>query len=63
MTEQQKKLLKAKIAVALLDELRRRPTEQEVERFSLAARVIYKTILGLHYERQQQKDRGQLALF
>jgi hypothetical protein len=63
MTAQEKRLLKAKIAVSLLDELGRRPTPQEVERFTLAACVLYKTILGLHYERKTQKEGGQLALF
>jgi hypothetical protein len=63
MTDQQKRLLKAKIAVSLLEELGRRPTPHEVERFTLAACVLYKTILGLHYERKTQKHGGQLALF
>lgn len=63
MTEQKKKLLKAKVALALRDELGRRPTEQEIERFTLAARVLYKAVLGLHFEQTQQKNRGQLAMF
>ena len=63
MTDQKKKLLRAKVAVALLDELGRRPTEQEVERYTLAARVLYKAVLGLHFERQAQKGEGQIALF
>jgi len=63
MTDQRKRLLKVKIAVALKDELGRQPTPQELERFSLAARVLYKAILGLHFERQQQKQSGQLAVF
>ena len=63
MIDQQKRLLKAKISVALLDELGRRPTLEEVERYTRAACVLYKTILGLHYERKVQKDGGQLALF
>jgi hypothetical protein len=63
MEEGKKKRLKAKISLALLDELGRRPTEQEVERFSLAARVLYKAVLGTHFERQQQKKNGQLPLF
>ena len=63
MTDQQKRLLKAKIALALHDELGRRPTVQEVERYTRAACVLYKTILGLHYARKAQKDGGQLALF
>ena len=63
MDEGKKKLLKAKISLALLDELGRRPTEQEVERYFLAARVLYKAVLGLHFERQQQKKNGQIPLF
>jgi hypothetical protein len=63
MTTQQKRLLKAKISVALLTELGRQPTREEVEKFTLAARVLYKTILGLHYERRVQKETGQLAIF
>jgi hypothetical protein len=63
MTDQQKRRLKAKISLALLDELGRRPTAQEIERYSLAARVLYKAVLGLHYERKAQKEGGQLALY
>jgi len=63
MTTQQKRLLKAKISVALLSELGRQPTREEVERFSLAARLLYQAILGLHYERKVQKETGQLAIF
>jgi hypothetical protein len=63
MTVQQKRLLKAKIALALQHELRRKPTPQEIDRFTLAACVLYKTVLGLHYERKIQKEGGQLALF
>ncbi len=63
MDERKKKMLKVKISLALLDELGRRPTEQEVERFFLAARVLYKAVLGIHFDRQQQKKNGQLPLF
>ena len=63
MTETQKRLLKAKISLALLDELGRAPTNTEIERFTLAARVLYKAVLGLHFERKIQKQRGQLAIF
>jgi hypothetical protein len=61
--EQKKKLLKAKIAVALQDELGRVPKKEEIERVFLLARVMYKAILGLHYQRKQQKKDGQLAIF
>jgi hypothetical protein len=62
-TEQKKKLLKAKIAVALQDELGRVPKKEEIEQAFLLARVLYKAILGLHYKRQEQKQSGQLAIF
>ena len=62
-SEQKKKLLKAKIAVALQDELGRVPTKDEIERVFLLTRVMYKAVLGLHYKRQEQKKHGQLAMF
>ena len=61
--EQKKKLLKAKIAVALHNELGRVPKDNEVEQVFLLARVLYKAVLGLHYKRQEQKSNGQLAIF
>jgi hypothetical protein len=61
--EQKKKLLKAKIAVALHDELGRVPKTEEIEQTFLCARVLYKAVLGLHYKRQEQKKSGQLAIF
>ena len=61
--EQKKKLLKAKIAVALQNELGRVPTKKETEEVFLLARVLYKAVLGLHYKRQEQKKNGQLAIF
>jgi hypothetical protein len=61
--EQKKKLLKAKIAVALQDELGRVPKKEEIERVFLLTRVMYKAVLGLHYKRQEQKKSGQLAIF
>lgn len=63
MTDHKKKLLKAKIALALWDELGRRPTEQEIEKFSFAARVLYKAVLGVHFEHTGQKANGQLVIF
>ena len=53
-TEQKKRLLKAKIAVALQDELGRVPKQEEIEQVHLLARVMYKAILGLHYKRKEQ---------
>ncbi len=61
--EQKKKLLKAKIAVALQDELGRAPKKEEIDRVFLLTRVMYKAVLGLHYKRQEQKKTGQLAIF
>jgi hypothetical protein len=62
-TEQKKRLLKAKIAVALQDELGRVPKKEEIEQVNLIARVMHKAILGLHYKRQEQNKSGQLAIF
>jgi hypothetical protein len=61
--EQKKKLLKAKIAVALQDELGRAPKKEEIEQVFLLTRVMYKAVLGLHFKRQEQKKTGQLAIF
>jgi hypothetical protein len=61
--EQKKKLLKAKIAVALHDELGRVPKQEEIEQVFFLARVLYKAVLGLHFKRQEQKKTGQLAIF
>jgi hypothetical protein len=62
-TDQKKRLLKAKIAVALHDELGRVPKDEEVNQVFLLTRVMYKAVLGLHYKRQEQKKNGQLAIF
>ena len=62
-TDQKKRLLKAKIAVALHDELGRVPKEEEINQVFLLSRVMYKAILGLHFKRQEQKRNGQMAIF
>ncbi len=62
-SEQKKKLLKAKIAVALHDELGRVPKKEEIDNVFLLARVMYKAVLGLHYKRVEQKKNGQMAIF
>ncbi len=62
-SDQKKKLLKAKIAVALQDELGRVPKEEEINQVFLLSRVMYKAILGLHFKRKEQKKQGQLAIF
>jgi hypothetical protein len=61
--DQKKRLLKAKIAVALQDELGRVPKEEEINQVFLLTRVMYKAVLGLHYQRKEQKQTGQLAIF
>jgi hypothetical protein len=60
---QKRRLLKAKIAVALHDELGRVPKKEEVDQIFLLTRVMYKAVLGLHYKRQAQKVAGQLVIF
>lgn len=61
--DQKRRLLKAKIAVALHSELGRVPHEKEIEQTFLMARVLYKAVLGLHYKHQEQKKNGQIAIF
>lgn len=61
--EQKQKILKAKVAVALYDELGRVPKDEEVENVLLLTRVMYKAVLGLHFQRKAQKKQGQLVLF
>ena len=61
--EQKNRLLKAKIAVALHDELGRVPKQEEIEQVFLLARVMYKAVLGLHFKRKELKKNGQLAIF
>ncbi len=63
MNEQKRRLLKAKIAVALHDELGRVPKKEEIEQVFLLSRVMYKAVLGLHFTRQEQKKNNQLAIF
>jgi hypothetical protein len=62
-TQQKKRLLKAKIAVALQDELGRVPNKKEIEQVFMLTRVMYKAVLGLHFKRKEQKKNGQLAIF
>ena len=61
--EQKRRLLKAKIAVALQDELGRVPKTEEIDQVFLLTRVMYKAVLGLHYRREEQKRAGQLTIF
>jgi hypothetical protein len=61
--EEKQKLLKAKIAVALQDEYKRVPTEEEIDNFYHMARIMWKAVLGLYYKRKEQKQSGQLPIF
>jgi hypothetical protein len=61
--EQKQRLLRAKIAVAIQDETGRVPTEQEIDQVFFLTRVMYKAVLGLHFKRNKQKQKGQLAIF
>ena len=61
--DQKRCLLKAKIAVALQDELGRVPKEEEINQVFLLTRIMYKAVLGLHFKRKEQKKQGQLAIF
>ncbi len=61
--EQKRRLLKAKIAVALHNELGRVPKKEEIDQVFLLTKVMYKAVLGLHYKRKEQKQAGQLAIF
>ncbi len=63
MTTRKQKLLKAKIAAALYHEEGRVPTKDEIEKWTKLAKVLYTAVLGLHFERQEQKKNGQLAIF
>lgn len=63
MTEQKKKLLKAKIAAALYHENGKVPSKEEIEKWTRFAQVLYTAVLGLHFERQAQKKSGQLTVF
>jgi hypothetical protein len=63
MTPKKQKLLKAKIAAALYHENGKVPTQAEIEKWTKFAKVLYTAVLGLHFERQEQKQKGQLAIF
>ena len=63
MTKQKQKLLKAKIAAALYHENGKVPTPDELERWTKFAKVLYTAVLGVHFERQQQKKEGQMVIF
>jgi hypothetical protein len=62
-TEQQKQALKAKVAVAILSEDGCTPNEEEVEQLTRLTRIMYKAVLGLHFQRKAQKRNNQLPIF
>jgi hypothetical protein len=39
------------------------PSREEIEKWTKFAQVLYTAVLGLHFEREQQKKEGQLAIF
>ena len=61
-TEQKKRLLRARIAVAIQDETGRGPTTEEIDQVFFLSRVMWKAVLGLHFKRKEQKEKGQLAI-
>jgi hypothetical protein len=62
-TEQKQKILKAKVALAMLDEFGKVPKADDREYTYHLARVLYKAVLGTHYLKRQQQKSGQLPLF
>jgi hypothetical protein len=46
--EQKKRLLRAKIAVAIQDETGKAPTEEQINQVFFLSRVMWKAVLGLH---------------
>lgn len=61
--EQQHRVLKAKVALAMRSEYGRVPKEKEVDEVYHLTRILYKAVLGTHFLRKQQQQSGQLALF
>ena len=62
--EQRRKLLKARLALALRDELGRVPKREEIDRAFLLTRVVpHQAASGPRPKRREQKQKGQLAIF
>lgn len=61
--EQQHKVLKAKVAMALYRAYGKVPKEQQIDSAYHLTRVLYKALLDTHFLRKQQERTGQLALF
>jgi hypothetical protein len=60
--EQRRRVLKAKVALALYSEYGRVPQEKQIDEVYHVTRVLYKAALNTHYLRKRLKT-GQLALF
>jgi hypothetical protein len=56
LTDQKKRFLKAKIAVALQNEPGIVHIEVEINNVFLLSRVMYKAVLGLHLTRQREPE-------
>ena len=63
MNDQKKNLLKAKVSLSLLNVLGRRPTTLEIEKYTIAAQVLWKTVCGTKSARSWMKKNNQLAIF
>lgn len=51
--DRKKEILKGKIIIALNEELGRKPTDNEIDRYFLAARVLRRSIIPAFFEKQQ----------
>jgi len=63
MTDQTKKLLQAKISLALANEFKRRPTDEEIEKYARVTRILFTAVVGTRMAEKRMRDRGQLAIF
>lgn len=63
MTTSKKRLLRARIALALRDELGRQPTLKELDSYTRLASVLFKSVGGVIAMKSSMKRRKQLALF
>ena len=63
MTEQKKRLLKARIALALRDEWGRQPTTEEIEKFTFLASVLFKSVGGTIAMKSKMRQSKQIPLW
>ena len=61
--EQQHKVLKAKVAMALYSEYGRVPQVREIDEVYHLTRILYKAVRGTHLLQRQRQQSGQLVLF